>query len=119
SLPDNPNEADAMARFCGLTILPRKPPEEFAAAMSTRSSPRLVAACTCSEPNSEFDDVSDPVTATPIHPRMGEISAKAPPDPASQTRSDVVWPDRFITQERPRHPRQVMNAQCGSTMAAT
>ena len=97
SRPDMPTAAAAIARFCGLTILPSTPPEEFAAAISTGSSPALAAACTCRAPNSEFEEVSDPVTATPIQPRIGEMIAKAPPVPASQAPSEAVWPDRFIT----------------------
>src|SRR4051794_233914 len=97
SLPDIPTAAAAMARFCGLTILPSTPPEEFAAAISTGSSPAWPAVCTWRPPNSAFDDVSDPVTATPIQPRIGDSSANAPPAPASHAASEEVCPDRFIT----------------------
>ena len=92
-----PTAAAAIARFCGLTILPSTPPEELAAAISTGSRPASVAVCTCSAPKSALADVSEPVTATPIQPRIGERIANAPPVPASQAPSDEVWPDRFIT----------------------
>ena len=84
SLPARPTAAAAMARFCGLIILPSTPPEEFEPAISTGSSPAWPAVCTWSAPNSAFDEVSEPVTATPSQPRIGDRIAKAPPAPASQ-----------------------------------
>src|SRR3954464_9951925 len=92
SLPAIPTAAAAIARFCGLIILPSTPPELFAAASSTLESPDLFAAVTCKAPNREFDEVSDPVTATPSHPRIGEMSANTPPAPAIQVPSVTVWP---------------------------
>ena len=86
-----------MARFCGLTILPSTPPEEFAPAISTGSSPAGPAVCTWSAPNSALAEVSEPVTATPSQPRIGERIANALPAPASQAPSEPVWPDRFMT----------------------
>src|SRR5438045_667013 len=79
ALPGGPTAAAAMARFCGEIILPSTPPEEFAAAIRTGFSPVWWAAVTCRAPNSEFEDVSEPVTATPSQPRMGEIRANAAP----------------------------------------
>ncbi len=38
--------------------------------------PVSVAAVICSTPNSEFEEVSDPVTATPIQPTTAERKAK-------------------------------------------
>src|ERR1700736_6212863 len=73
SLPCTPTAAATMARFCGEIILPSTPPELLLAAISTGDSPALAAAVTCSAPNREFEDVSEPVTATPSQPRMGEI----------------------------------------------
>ena len=43
SRPAIPTAAAAMARFCGLTILPSTPPEVLAEAISTGSSPAWVA----------------------------------------------------------------------------
>src|SRR4029450_6659004 len=68
SRPAIPTAAAAAARFCGLTILPSTPPDEFAAAIRTGSSPALAAVCTWSAPNSALAEVSEPVTATPIRP---------------------------------------------------
>ena len=73
-----------MARFWGEIIFPRTPPELLAAASSSGSSPALVAAVTWSVPNRALAEVSDPVTATPSQPRIGERNANAPPAPATQ-----------------------------------
>src|ERR1700730_2212472 len=97
SLPCTPTAAAPMARFCGEIILPSTPPELLPAAISAGASPALVAAVTCRAPKSEFEEVSDPVTATPSQPRMGEISANAPPTPAIQVPRVMVCPDAFIT----------------------
>src|SRR3954467_10615062 len=61
SLPPRPTAAAPMARFCGEIILPSTPPELFDAAINVADRCALCAAVTCSAPNSEFDDVSDPV----------------------------------------------------------
>src|SRR5450759_2348798 len=97
SLPDMPTAAAAIARFWGEIILPSTPPEELAAAIRAGLSPTLLAAETCKAPNSEFDEVSDPVTATPSQPRIGEKMANAAPAPAIQAPSVAVWPEAFIT----------------------
>ena len=76
SSPAIPTAAAAIARFCGLIIFPSTPPEEFAAASSNGSSPAFVAVCTCRAPKSALDDVSDPVTATPSQPRIGDSSSE-------------------------------------------
>ena len=86
-----------MARFWGDTILARTPPELLAAASSVGESPDCLAAATCSAPNSELVDVSDPVTAVPNQPISGDRKAKKPPAPAAQVPSVIVWPDMFIT----------------------
>src|SRR3954447_13325611 len=82
SLPLRPTAAAAIARFCGEIILPSTPPELFEAAIRTSDNPAWFAAVTCSAPNSELADVSDPVTATPSQPRTGDSSANAVPAPA-------------------------------------
>src|SRR5215470_15517018 len=97
SLPVRPTAPAAMARFCGEIILPSTPPDELAAAISVVLRPALVPAATCSAPNSEFEDVSEPVTATPSQPRIGERTANAAPAPAIQLPRVAVWPLAFIT----------------------
>src|SRR6185295_14667519 len=90
SLPSRPTAAAAMARFCGEIILPRTPPELFDAAISTSESPAWFAAVTCSAPNNEFAEVSEPVTATPSQPRIGDSSANTPPAAAIQVPRVIV-----------------------------
>ena len=86
-----------MARFCGEIIFPSTPPELLAAASSVGERPASFAAVTCSAPNSAFDEVSDPVTATPSQPISAEKNANTPPAPATQRPSVIVCPDWFIT----------------------
>jgi hypothetical protein len=66
--------------------LPSTPPEEFAARAASASS-RPSAPRTWSVPNSEFDDVSEPVTATPSQPMIGDRKRRTPPAPAIQCRA--------------------------------
>src|ERR687885_1369119 len=82
SLPAMPTAAAPIARFCGEIIFPSTPPEEFEAASSVGSRPDDLAAVTWSTPNSEFDEVSEPVTPVPIQPMIGEKKASTPPTPA-------------------------------------
>ena len=56
-----------------------------------------MAACCWSTPNSEFDDVSEPVTATPSQPMIDEKNASTPPAPAIQLPIVSVCADWFIT----------------------
>ncbi len=97
SLPCNPTAAAPIARFCGETIFPSTPPELLPAAISTGESPAFDAAVTCRAPNNELAEVSEPVTAVPSQPKMGDSNAKAPPVPAIQVPSVMVCPDAFIT----------------------
>ena len=86
-----------MARFCGEIIFPSTPPELLAAAISAGDRPASLAAAICSAPNSEFEDVSEPVTATPSQPMNADRNAKMPPAPASHSPSVTVCPDVFMT----------------------
>src|SRR5450759_2666069 len=90
SLPAMPTAAAAHARFWGAIVLPSTPPEELAAAIRAGLSPTSLAAEPCKAPKSEFDEVSEPVTATPSQPRIGERTAKAAPAPAIQVPSAAV-----------------------------
>src|SRR5262249_41705069 len=74
-------------------------------------SPALLAAVTCSAPNSALDEVSDPVIATPIQPRIGDRIANSPPAPAIHLPSVVVCPLAFITYARPSTAITVTIAQ--------
>src|SRR5690348_13135541 len=93
SRPGNPTADAAMARFCGLIILPSTPPEELAAASSSGSSPAFAAVCTCNAPNNALAEVSEPVTPTPIQPRIGDRNTNTPPAVARNAPRVPVWPD--------------------------
>jgi hypothetical protein len=56
---------------------------------------------TCNEPNSAFEEVSDPVTATPSQPITGEKNASAPPTLAIVSPIAVVCAEAFMTYARP------------------
>src|SRR3981189_2172058 len=53
---------------CASIILPMTPPDEFAAAIRTGEMPSCCDVIFCRLPNRIFDDVSDPVSATPSQP---------------------------------------------------
>src|SRR5215210_750833 len=97
SCPAIPTAAAPIARFCGEIIFPSTPPELLAAASSVLLTPASFAAATCRPPNSALDDVSDPVTATPSQPIIGDRNANKDPAPAAHSPSVIVWPDWFIT----------------------
>ena len=97
SFPARPTAAAAMVRFCGLIILPTTPPEVLAATIRFGSRPAFSAALCCRVAKSALALVSEPVTAVPSHPRIGERKAKAAPVPAIQPPMVWVCPDRFIT----------------------
>src|SRR3954463_4497462 len=88
SWPASPTAAAPIARFCGETIFPSTPPDELAAASSVGSNPASFAAVTCRTPNSEFDDVSEPVTATPSQPMIGERNGSTSPAPTDDGREE-------------------------------
>src|SRR6059058_5140603 len=100
SRPARPTAAAPIARFWGEIIFPSTPPDELPAAINTWLIPASFAAATWRAPNNEFDDVSEPVTATPNHPMIGERKAKNPPAPASHKPSVIVSPEKFITNAR-------------------
>src|SRR5439155_26206603 len=97
SRPAMPTAPAAIARFCGLILLSITPPEELAAASSTGSRCARAAVCTCRAPNSALDDVSDPVTATSIQPRIDDRNTNSPPAAAKNAPSVFVCPDWLST----------------------
>src|SRR5690606_37381958 len=111
SWPSIFTEVAAMARFCGEISLPTTPPEVLAATSRFGSMPALMPAVCCSLANSALAEVSEPVTAVPIQPRIGDRKAKNAPVPASQVPMVMVWPERFITYARPRTERMVRAAK--------
>src|ERR1700748_1061721 len=53
---------------CASIILPITPPDEFAAAIKIGDRPSCCDVIFCRLPNSTFEAVSDPVSATPSQP---------------------------------------------------
>src|ERR1700736_776407 len=69
--PSCPNQLVAVAATtmdCASIILPITPPDEFAAAIRIGERPSCCDVIFCRLPNRIFDDVSDPVSATPSQP---------------------------------------------------
>src|ERR687885_2891040 len=79
SLPARPVELVPTARFCGLTIFPKTPPEELAPTARTGLSPSWLAVVFCRLAKRAFEEVSEPVRATPSHPINGAKNGKRTP----------------------------------------
>jgi hypothetical protein len=91
-----PTADAAIARFCGLIILPITPPEELAAASSSGSSPARAAVCTCSAEQR----VGRGVRAGHGHADPAEDRGQEQEDAAGSARnapSVFVWPDWLST----------------------
>src|SRR5271169_5554915 len=58
----------ATTMLCASIILPMTPPQLLAEAIRMGETPTCCAEIFCRLPNSTFDEVSDPVSATPSHP---------------------------------------------------
>src|SRR5207248_3719076 len=69
--PSWPNQlvaVDATTMDWASIILPITPPDELAAPIRIGDSPSCCAVIFCNPPNSTFDAVSEPVSATPSQP---------------------------------------------------
>ena len=75
SVPGASTAVEAMARFCGETILPRPPPMVLAASRIFGSSPAPWAAVAYRLANRAPALVAEPATAVPTQPRAGERKA--------------------------------------------
>ena len=82
SSPSSFTAVAAIARFCGLMILPMPPPISLTASRSCGLNPVWAATVECRLANRAPAEVADPVTAVPIQPRIGAKNAKAAPVPA-------------------------------------
>src|SRR5216683_4590033 len=70
-VPSCPNQlvaVEATTIDCASIILPITPPEELAAAIRIGDKPSCSAVIFCNPPNSTFEAVSEPVSATPSQP---------------------------------------------------
>src|SRR5215216_6838195 len=79
SLPWRPVELVPTARFCGLIILPNTPPEELAPTAKTGLTPICWAVTFCRLAKRAFEEVSEPVSATPSHPMNEAKNGKRRP----------------------------------------
>src|SRR3954464_2375629 len=92
-VPSCPNQlvaVDATTIDCASIILPITPPDEFAALIRIGDRPSCSDVILCRLPNSTFDAVSEPVSATPSQPSSvpkngysTPVLAKARPSVAS------------------------------------
>src|ERR687885_256777 len=76
SLPTRPVELVPTARFCGLIIFPKTPPEELDPTARAGLKPSWLAVVFCRLEKRAFEEVSDPVSATPSHPINGLKNGK-------------------------------------------
>src|SRR5664280_895995 len=83
SRPTRPTAPVATAMDCGEIILPVTPPVELAATIRVLLTWIWWAVLACRLQKSAFDEVSDPVRKTPIHPRNGAKNGNATPVVAS------------------------------------
>src|SRR5215216_6892847 len=91
SLPWRPVALVPTARFCGLIIFPRTPPDELAPTVRLGLSPICWAVTFWRLANRAFEDVSEPVRATPSHPMIGEKNGnKRPVAAAARPRVKVI-----------------------------
>src|SRR6202011_4165048 len=70
-VPSCPNQlvaVEATTIDCASIILPMTPPDEFAAPIRIGERPSCSEVIFCRLPNSTFEAVSDPVSATPTQP---------------------------------------------------
>src|SRR5712692_4122869 len=106
--PSWPNQlvaVEATTIDCASIILPMTPPDELAALMRIGDNPNCSDVIFCKPPNSTFDAVSAPVSATPSQPssvpKKGENQpawAKARPSVASRPESRVSVPIANIAE---------------------
>src|SRR5690349_15812053 len=107
-LPSWPNQlvaVEATTIDCASIILPMTPPDEFAAAIRIGERPSCSDVILCRLPNRMFEDVSDPVNATPNQPSSvpkngynTPVAAKARPRVASTPERRVSVPIASIAE---------------------
>src|SRR6266545_8035235 len=98
SCPSWPVATPATTMLCASIILPITPPELFAAAARIGFMPICWALTTCRLPKSTFDEVSEPVSATPSQPRSGEKNGKSAPVEAKARPIVESEPQYFVVK---------------------
>src|ERR1700754_1916009 len=82
---------------CASIILPMTPPDELAAAIRIGEMPSCSEVIFCRLPNRMFDDVSDPVSATPNQPSSVPKNGYNTPVAAKARPSVASTPDRRVS----------------------
>src|SRR5215212_12216655 len=91
SLPWRPVALVPTARFWGLIIFPNTPPEELAPTVRFGLTPICWAVTFWRLAKRAFEDVSEPVRATPSHPMIGAKNGnRAPVAAAAKPRVKVI-----------------------------
>src|SRR5215472_9955679 len=86
---------------CASTILPITPPALLAEVIKIGLSPNCSAVMRCKLPNSAFDDVSLPVSATPSHPRKVPKNGKNHPVWVNASPKTASVPEYRVTKPNP------------------
>ena len=73
------------------------PPEELAAAIRIGGRPSCSDVIFCKPPNSTFEAVSEPVSATPSHPRRVPKNGYSTPVPAKARPSVASMPEYRVS----------------------
>src|SRR5215470_12072620 len=87
---------DATTIDCASIILPITPPDELAAAIRIGDRPSCCDVIFCRLPNRMFDEVSDPVSATPNQPSSVPKKGYSTPVAANARPSVASTPDRRV-----------------------
>src|SRR3974390_1973331 len=88
---------EATTMDCASIILPITPPEELAAPIRIGDRPSCSEVIFCKLPNSTFEAVSEPVSATPSQPRSVPKKGYSTPVPAKARPSVASIPDRRVS----------------------
>src|SRR3954452_17036120 len=98
--PSWPNQfvaVEATTIDCASIILPMTPPDEFAAAIRIGDRPNCSEVIFCRFPNSTFEAVSDPVSATPSQPSSVPKNGYSTPVAANASPSVASTPDSRVS----------------------
>src|ERR1041384_6068582 len=98
--PSWPNQlvaVEATTIDCASIILPITPPDEFAALIRIGDRPSCSEVIFCNPPNSPFDAVSEPVSATPSQPSSVPKNGYSTPAPAKARPRVASMPERRVS----------------------
>src|SRR5215213_8348101 len=110
SFPWRPVALVPTARFCGEIIFPRTPPEELAPTVRLGLRLSCWAVTFCKLANRAFEEVSEPVRATPSHPMIGAKNGNRKPVAAAARPRVKVMPAELSRNPGPRTETMVRMA---------